>query len=1156
MSPRLQSILFVVATGGLLTVATLSNSFGTPNPAPWPEDPSTNVEVCVLPSDQILGTPISDGAGGAIVVWEDYRNGDSTIYAQRIDALGRTLWSTNGVALSSSGSPQLSPVGISDGKGGAIIVWTEDQIAGVQLMAQRINGGGECLWPSNGIQFTVTSISRWSPSACPDSKGGIIVTWDESRDDTSTDVIAQRLDSLGNVMWASDGVLICTAVNSQVEPQAVIDSKGGAIIQWTDFRIAAFQTYCQRIDENGQTLWQPDGISICPSSEYQYAPSIIASRDGGAIIAWHNFVQSNLNGSFDSDILAQRIDPLGNLVWNPAGLNICMAPGYQYLPTIAMDTDGGAFISWYDFRLSTYDIYAQHITANGQISWQVDGILVCDAAGDQRRPVLLEDGVNGAFVVWEDPRGGSIDLYWQRIGIDGSLRLQSNGAPLSTSFNDRSNAQLIGTSAAGAIVIWEDYRNGYDADIYGGRILVPNSQTTWGVWVGAQSRYDQALPLYIGVSPTSSNGLDPTDIQIQLTSGGQKPVVWSELYQETGTETLIQDLRQDNSILGWRAQRWSGVFSTGSEDAPTSIVLAADSIPSRLPAVVYGPDSGQVQKIKTEAVLVFPPHYSGGLFCDFQVLIGDTMKPSVQVTSPNGGEELISGLATTIRWNASDSSGILKQYIHYIPIPNEPGILIDSVDGTKKTYSWIPQELSYSAKISITAVDSVLNSSTDLSDSYFAVISGDSLGTTIDGKWYMISVPMQQPNMSVDAVFGDDYYPSSVPIFEYSPSLNDYIEPSILNLGTGYWLFSFTNSHIIDVVGGSIVTPVLRPVAEKWDLIGNPFPIPFPVSSIHVIHGTEEKTMLDAEKAHWIISTMYGFYNTEDYYDESVRLQPWHGYWIHSYIPGNTLKFDVTLAKSEINASNDLETDRGIEWSERLKATLSIGQRTVHDNLAVFGSASKATSGYDYAFDLPHPPCVPDTMFVELTFLADKGLNEQNGPLSLSRDIRELGTCRWPFVVRTSHSGSVTLNWDAAKLQSIERLHSCSLVDVASGAQINMITQSMYVYNQTSQKQVFEIQVEQSAETKSIPKEFRLQQCYPNPFNPSTNISFSLPSKGFVSLKVYDLMGREVAVLVHDELPAGIHERVFNAQNLSSGIYFYRLQANGYSETKKLSLIK
>ena len=92
--------------------------------------------------------------------------------------------------------------------------------------------------------------------------------------------------------------------------------------------------------------------------------------------------------------------------------------------------------------------------------------------------------------------------------------------------------------------------------------------------------------------------------------------------------------------------------------------------------------------------------------------------------------------------------------------------------------------------------------------------------------------------------------------------------------------------------------------------------------------------------------------------------------------------------------------------------------------------------------------------------------------------------------------------------------------------------------------------------SKNIPKEFILFQNYPNPFNPVTNINFSLPAKSFVSLKVFDLIGREVATFVSQEKSAGTYQVTFNASRLPSGIYFYRLIAGTFTQAKKMLVLK
>ncbi|HET9130973.1 MAG TPA: T9SS type A sorting domain-containing protein, partial [Terriglobia bacterium] len=92
--------------------------------------------------------------------------------------------------------------------------------------------------------------------------------------------------------------------------------------------------------------------------------------------------------------------------------------------------------------------------------------------------------------------------------------------------------------------------------------------------------------------------------------------------------------------------------------------------------------------------------------------------------------------------------------------------------------------------------------------------------------------------------------------------------------------------------------------------------------------------------------------------------------------------------------------------------------------------------------------------------------------------------------------------------------------------------------------------------TTDIPGAYALEQNFPNPFNPTTTISFQLPAASKVSLKIYDLLGREIQTLVNGEMNPGTHQVSFEASTLASGIYFYRLNAGMYTATRKLVLLK
>jgi len=105
-------------------------------------------------------------------------------------------------------------------------------------------------------------------------------------------------------------------------------------------------------------------------------------------------------------------------------------------------------------------------------------------------------------------------------------------------------------------------------------------------------------------------------------------------------------------------------------------------------------------------------------------------------------------------------------------------------------------------------------------------------------------------------------------------------------------------------------------------------------------------------------------------------------------------------------------------------------------------------------------------------------------------------------------------------------------------------------------KNIFSFPVGVTAVNSEVPSEFSLSQNYPNPFNPVTNIKFSLPKSGFVKLTIYDVVGREISMLINGELLAGSYNYDFDASQLAGGIYFYKLEADDFIQTKKMVLIK
>ncbi|MEO8514066.1 MAG: S8/S53 family peptidase [Ignavibacteria bacterium] len=115
-----------------------------------------------------------------------------------------------------------------------------------------------------------------------------------------------------------------------------------------------------------------------------------------------------------------------------------------------------------------------------------------------------------------------------------------------------------------------------------------------------------------------------------------------------------------------------------------------------------------------------------------------------------------------------------------------------------------------------------------------------------------------------------------------------------------------------------------------------------------------------------------------------------------------------------------------------------------------------------------------------------------------------------------------------------------------SGGRLNLYNSALLMQNFTGINN----------QNTGVPSLFRLYQNYPNPFNPTTMIAFDIPKDGYASLKIFNALGQEVAVLIDGSIKAGAYQKIFNASSLPSGIYFYKFVSDGFSEVRKMSLIK
>lgn len=210
---------------------------------------ANGVGICTVTGNQDNHQLIADGSGGAIITWDDARVGGQTdIVAQRVNASGTALWQANGQFVCFDGSVQNFPTLTTDGAGGAIIAWQDNRVAGSDIYVRRVAANGNLLWTSQGVLLGGATSTQGTPVCLSDGAGGAFVAWKDLRAGTF-DIYVRRVNASGAPMWTTDGVPLCVANDDQGALSIVSNGAGGAIVTWSDFRNGVnYDLFSQRVE--------------------------------------------------------------------------------------------------------------------------------------------------------------------------------------------------------------------------------------------------------------------------------------------------------------------------------------------------------------------------------------------------------------------------------------------------------------------------------------------------------------------------------------------------------------------------------------------------------------------------------------------------------------------------------------------------------------------------------------------------------------------------------------------------------------------------------------------------------------------------------------------------------------------------------------------
>jgi len=439
----------------------VGTAIALPAGAQWVEH---GIPVCTYTGSQETPRIVFDTEGGAIIAWRDQRAGGFDIYAQRIDARGNVLWTVNGVGVCTHPASQPGLEMIADGVGGAVLVWYDQRNGNYDIYTQRIDSDGVPLWAAGGVAICTATGNQMYPVLARDGGGGAIIAWLDPRS-TPTEIYVRRVDGSGTPLWAADGITSCSTSSYKQSAVMVEDGFGGAYIVWKDDRNGNWDIYGMRVSGNGAYQWASSGYGICDISNTQGYPAITSDGDGGMIVAW----QDHRSGT-SYDIYAQRMTVNGVANWVTNGVIVSAATNDQTLPRITSDGLYGAIVTWRDSRASDDDIYSQRINYSGTGVWTAHGESVCSAAEDQDFVRIVADGQGGAIITWRDYRYSSnYDVYAQRMNPYGAPMWATNGAIVGATLGGQYEPCITSDGQNGAIIAFLDTRT-IEYNIYAQRM--------------------------------------------------------------------------------------------------------------------------------------------------------------------------------------------------------------------------------------------------------------------------------------------------------------------------------------------------------------------------------------------------------------------------------------------------------------------------------------------------------------------------------------------------------------------------------------------------------------------------------------------------------------------------------------------------------------
>jgi hypothetical protein len=421
-----------------------------------------------VPPIQRLAAEATVTADGKAVECVDIRTGASFEYrAQHLLPSGAIdeNWAPDSTECC-LGSPEgIREHVIPDGAGGAYAAWVDSRLEEPDIYLQRLTACGEAVsgWPLGGRAVCAARQSQYNLDACPDGAGGVLLVWQDFRDEHSSTIYMQRITESGDPApgWPEGGMAPAPGGHEQAAPRVALDGAGGGLVFWQERDGGGLGLRVQRVTGEGAIApaWPPAGALLVPGSQHVAGVSVHDDASGRVAVVWQC-----ADGSLGAMLQFAGLDigPVPGSDWATGAITFASGASLISDGTLLRAADGGLLLGWSEMNGGSQTaVKLVRLAQGGTLAagWPATGATVVASGASLSAPAVQADGAGGALVAWEDHRGGSRgDIYAQRVREDGTLDSlwATGGAPVATGGPGRFAPMLASDGNGGAIVTWSD----------------------------------------------------------------------------------------------------------------------------------------------------------------------------------------------------------------------------------------------------------------------------------------------------------------------------------------------------------------------------------------------------------------------------------------------------------------------------------------------------------------------------------------------------------------------------------------------------------------------------------------------------------------------------------------------------------------------------